>query len=411
MHYLLTIIIILLFSLSPLSAQWAPKAEHLWEIGRRDSVYSKVLDEVRDFWVHLPTNYELSEGKEYPVVYIVDGSIHLNGYVNYETYHIGEFPEMIVVGISNRENRTRDLTPTNIDEKEGTQPWIRGSGGGAQFTSFVIEELIPHIDEQYPTTGYRTLIGHSFGGLFTVNMLMNHSEWFDNYLAFDPSLWWDEELMLHQLKGLKEGTLEGKSLFLSIANNTADMSDISLEEIRKDTSLFTESMRANLKFIEELEARNRVDFEWKYYGDENHQSVPLVSMVDGLDYLFGWFAFKGSDLDLIRNPESDPIETIEAIVKHYEVLSEQFGYTMLPEEEMINGAGYMFLEEAPEKAYQFFKLNMENYPDSPNVYDSMADYYIAKGNYERALYYLEKALEISGDDFYRSRIMELKKGE
>lgn len=62
MHYLLTIIIVLLFSYLPLSAQWAPKAEHLWEIGRRDSIYSQVLDEVRDFWVHLPTNYELSEG-------------------------------------------------------------------------------------------------------------------------------------------------------------------------------------------------------------------------------------------------------------------------------------------------------------------------------------------------------------
>ena len=319
---------------------------------------------------------------------------------------------MIVVAISNRLNRTRDLTPTNIDDQNGTPPWVSGSGGGTHFTSFIKSELIPYINENYPTTNYRTLIGHSFGGLFAINLLINHPDLFRNYIAIDPSLWWDNELMLEQLTHLENNPLSINKVFITIANNTAKMStEMTMNDIKHDTTSFTESMRATIKCIEKLESISQSNIQWKYYANENHQSVPLLSIIDGMNYLYEWYAFNGDDLDLIRNPNSDPIKTIEAIKEHYNALSENFGYPVLLEEEMINDGGYMFMDDFPDKAYQFFKLNIENYPFSARTYAAMADFYVSQENEEKAIYYLKQAFALSKNNEYKSRITELEKAK
>ncbi len=54
-----------------------------------------------------------------------------------------------------------------------------------------------------------------------------------------------------------------------------------------------------------------------------------------------------------------------------------------------------------EKAYEFFKLNMDNYPASFVVYDSMGDYYVAKGEKEKAIELFKKALTLR--DFPETR--------
>ncbi len=41
-----------------------------------------------------------------------------------------------------------------------------------------------------------------------------------------------------------------------------------------------------------------------------------------------------------------------------------------------------------------FKLNVETYPESANVYDSLSDAYIKAGDKERAIFYCKKTLEI-----------------
>ena len=58
------------------------------------------------------------------------------------------------------------------------------SGGAETFTKFIEEELIPYIDSKYPTMPYRTLIGHSYAGLFTINMLLNHKHLFSKLYSY-----------------------------------------------------------------------------------------------------------------------------------------------------------------------------------------------------------------------------------
>ena len=44
----------------------------------------------------------------------------------------------------------------------------------------------------------RTLIGHSFGGLFTVNAVLTQPYAFDDFIAADPSFWWDQRRLIQK---------------------------------------------------------------------------------------------------------------------------------------------------------------------------------------------------------------------
>ena len=72
----------------------------------------------------------------------------------------------------------------------------------------------------------------------------------------------------------------------------------------------------------------------------------------------------------------------------------------------------MFLGKGDfERAFPFFELNIKNYPDSPNSYDSMGDYYISISDTTNAIKYLSKSLELGGVSGTKQKLEELKKGK
>ena len=46
----------------------------------------------------------------------------------------------------------------------------------------------------------------------------------------------------------------------------------------------------------------------------------------------------------------------------------------------------------PQKAYSFFKRNIDNYPHSANAYESLGEYYVQLGNKRQAIAAYTKAL-------------------
>ena len=94
---------------------------------------------------------------------------------------------------------------------------------------------------------------------------------------------------------------------------------------------------------------------------------------------------------------------------HYTNLSKKMGYTMKPDEMEINYMGYDFLGRKIYKtAESLFKLNVDNYPESYNVYDSYADYLIAIGDKATAIIQLKKALSIKENKESRKKLEELE---
>ncbi|MBS7254527.1 alpha/beta hydrolase-fold protein [Flavobacterium branchiicola] len=368
------------------------------EIGTIDSISSKVLNEERKIWVHLPRSAQ-NKGfakQKYPVVYLLDGDAHFSSVVGIieqlsEINGNTNCPEMIVIGITNT-NRNRDLTPTHSDID---QPFVNkslsdASGGGEKFAEFLEKELIPYIDATYPTAPYKTLIGHSFGGLTAINILTNHTNLFNSYVAIDPSMWWDHQKFLAETtKKLSTKNLTNVSLFMAAANTMDD--NMNIVKVRRDTTAFTKHIRSILELNDFLNKnkKSNLNYQYQYYNEDNHGSVPLIATYDAIRFLFKFNQLKLSISDRVNFNKT----VFSKIEKHFEDVSKHMGYTVSIPESTVNAYAYQSLgKKDMEFAGYLFKLNVANYPQSPNVYDSLGDFYQANEDKKNAILNYQKAL-------------------
>lgn len=375
-------------------------------IGKRDLIYSKILKEKRQVWIHVPGGAGSSffSKQRYPVLYLLDGDAHFMSVVGMvqalsETNGNTLCPNMIVVGIPNTD-RQRDLTPTHSGDNT--------SGGGEAFASFIEHELMPYVDSLFPTAPYRLFIGHSLGGLTVINTLIHHPQMFNAYLAIDPSMWWDNQLLLKSSGSiLSANNFNGKTLFLGVANTMSPGMDTAM--VRKDTGKNTIHIRSILLLSDTLKkaSGNGLRWEYKYYNEDSHGSVPLISEYDGLRFIFSYFDFKNTNK--LFDTSFTVRQSLGSVSDHYNHISKEMGYTVLPPESYINNLGYAFMQnKMNEKAYAFFDMNIENYPQSGNVYDSMGDFYVATGEKEKAIDYFRKALTILDNADTRQKLQKLE---
>ena len=69
------------------------------------------------------------------------------------------------------------------------------------------------------------------------------------------------------------------------------------------------------------------------------------------------------------------------------------------DEKEFNALGYRYLYNTDhEKAIGVFKLNVKNYPDSWNAYDSLGEAYAHAGELEKAKKYYTKSLELNPEN-------------
>lgn len=395
------------------NAQANKNQQFLQKAGVLDSLYSQILNESRKIYIQLPASYKPENNQKYPVVFILDGEVFLPTVHNVQNFYSGGFtPEMVLVGISNDKNRIRDLTTSTITTKYG-MPFNEKNGEADNFSKFIEKELIPYIENKYPVTNFRTLIGHSYGGLFAIYTLLNHSYLFANYLAIDPSLDWDGQKLLKEAEGLlATQKYKNKSLFMSLSGQLHwQNSKITIGNVMQDSTDFTLFPRSNIAFsnLVKQNSKNGLFFDWKFYPKDLHGTIPFPSIMDGLITVFEWYQMENTDK---INSFDTPKEDLFDIIKYREKkLKDHFGYSEPPyPKDLLNMSGYMKMDmQQSEKAKMYFELAIEYYPQSANAYDSMADYYEAQNDYVNALKYLNKAFELSGNDYYKKRIEELKK--
>ncbi len=373
-------------------------------IGRIDSLYSNLLKEQRKIWVYVPNEGSQTaySQQRYPVLYLLDGPAHFHA-VTGLLRHLVEnslCPEMIVVAIPNTD-RSRDLTPTHsLGGTDGKpQDFLKTTGGGEVFTSFLEKELIPYVEAHYPTAPHRMLVGHSFGGLFAINALINHPRLFNSYVAIDPSMWWDNrKLLSHADTVLAKAPFDKKTLFLSIANTMEKGMDTA--RLVTDTTGNTEHIRSIFQFRKEVKANaaNGLRFGWKYYAADDHGSVPLISEYDAFRFIFDYYK---PDIDY-------ETVTVDVLAHHFKTVSDRIGYALPPPEAVVNQVGYSYMRQKKfDQAFSFFNLNVENYPKSQNVFDSMGDFYVAKGDTAKAIETYTKALTLGETPYTRKKLEEL----
>ncbi|MDR1198891.1 MAG: alpha/beta hydrolase [Prevotellaceae bacterium] len=252
-------------------------------IGKGDTVYSRVLQEERAYWIHLPESYADSIQKSYPVIYLLDGDLLFHALVALQrSYSRGRqpfMPECIIVGILNTD-RTRDLTPSKSAYRRDGKRYggDREVGGGSEmFTACLIDELRPKINRTYRTNDINIIAGHSFGGLFVLNTLIHHSQSFNMYIALDPSFWWDNGKLQKEADKLFETKqFNHVKLYLGIAAKIQPDAN-SIHPNIADSFLNSTLPKA---------IKNGLKADYKIFADESHGTIPIPGMSDALKTIF-----------------------------------------------------------------------------------------------------------------------------
>ncbi len=337
--------------------------------GFEETIKSTILNEERIIYVSLPNGYKTNTSMRYPVLYTLDGKTHFKrvvGTVEWLSVSANMIPRHIVVAITNV-NRFRDFTPTK-PKSAGDRP----AGGADKFIGFIGNELIPYIDKKYRTTPYRTLTGHSLGGLLTLHTLLTRPDMFKSYVAMSPFVRFDDnEIVNRGAKTLKSSSELNASFFMTLGNEPT-----LLPAYKQLESILSKQAPKGLKW------------ESHVYDLETHMSTPSKTLHNALVSISLYAGWQLSPALIAKG--------VDAIKAHYHKLSVEMGAPAKPPQDSMNVLGYRLLgEKKIEESIKVFKYNIELYPQATNPYDSLADALEAAGKLTEAKAALEKAVKIA----------------
>jgi predicted alpha/beta superfamily hydrolase len=233
----------------------------------KDSLYSKVLQQNRHLEILLPPG-GLNPGTKYDVIYVLDGEWNSTLVQEITDFWVNEhmIPAQIIVSVLNGEPnmRDRDFTPTHVADNPT-------SGKADNFILFLKNELQPYIAQKYPVSGYNTLFGHSFGGLFGMYALLKEPGLFSAYILGDPSFWWDNQYIYPlTTANLKLSSRPPVSLFIlgRAGNGSRQMDAAGMDSV-----------------LRVLPANSP---HWKTISspEETHNSTKLRTLVEGLRFVY-----------------------------------------------------------------------------------------------------------------------------
>jgi uncharacterized protein len=344
---------------------------------------SAVLGEDRQLFIAKPAEYDRA-AERYPVLYILDAETHFryaSGIVEFLAF-ADRIPQMIVVGITSgsRERRTRDLTPVSTAEMD--RRFTPGHGGAANFLSFLTRELVPMVEKKYRTRPYRILVGHSHGGLFASYVLAEKPASFQAYLAIDPSLSWNNGLVVEQIGATLTRT---KSLLADFYLTAAHGGDHPDRSIRKLAEALKEKAPAGF----------RSHFDWM--NQETHMSIPLRGLHQGLETVFdGWH---------LTNPlELFEKGGIEAVHNHFREGGERYGYVRTTSPFIVSMiVAELIWKGKLEDASCVLLHDEKAYPAPWNQLDALARAYADRGNHERAIHFYKESLKANPKNEWAKR--------
>jgi len=191
---------------------------------------------------------------------------------------------------------------------------------------------------------------------------------FGGYIDASPVLHWDNNFVIKKSDELFRTQKEfKKSLFISLGAEPDYISGFN-------------SYRDLLK----KNAPNGFGYEFQHWTDEDHGSVVMRSYLTGLRKIFSGWRIGTS------------VQNLGALRSHYSNLSKKYGYEIKPPETIVNQFGYALLgSDKVDEAVEAFEENTKLYPDSANVYDSLAEALEKKGVRSKALENYEKAYKMA----------------
>lgn len=355
---------------------------------------SKYLEETREIWVGLPTQYDST--KSYPTLYVMDAEwqFDISFAIMKELAANDKIPSHIVIGIPhvNYVNRIKNLTftpsPFNSHGKRDSIAAYyfdeNNTGGGKTYYSHLTREIVPFVDSLYKTNGFDVFIGHSLSGYYGAYILTMNSP-FNAFQLYDPSIWYNQRDAIKYFTK----TTSGKDLFnvfISTANSGKDRAQYNVD---------------SHKGFYEVLLQNKVNTELKIY-NEDHGSVRLVSLIDGLSNLY-----KGYSIGFISPTDTLSIQDAQ---NHYREFSEKVNFTFEPPADVYRWIGFAnHFQKKWDKAIEAYKLCPSLYSVDVNLLIEFADSYFQIGEYQSSLdIYKQVLLLDQSKEIAKQRIEKIK---
>lgn len=308
-------------------------------VGESFRLKSKLLSEEREISVYLPSGYATSQ-QRYPVIFALDGESTAPMAANAVAFLTGNLaishmPEALVIGVKNT-NRNRDMPV----------PREYGTGSEAKFLAFLVDELLPLVEQKYRTQPLRILLGHSQGGLFAHYALTAQPTAFQWYLALDAPL---------------AGFPESKSILDKVRQLTQkpDFQGrlISLETLygwKKEWPSLREKASPGF-YAEQVEIK-----------DETHETMVYKGIYEGLKRIFHDYA-----PNLIRDPQG--LYPIARLEERYRELSKIYGYEVwIPQSLLVESANRFLARQDGAQAEELVKWAIRLYGASPGTKQLLA---------------------------------------
>jgi predicted alpha/beta superfamily hydrolase len=233
-------------------------------------IYSEQVKDSFEIYINLPD--EFKQDDKYDVFYYLDANLKsgkkLRQFIK-DSMLNKKSCKTIYVGVGHIGNyrvlRRRDYIVPTVENNNLIN--ISDNFGQAEsFYKFLKTELIPTINRRYNTNnGNNSILGHSFGGLFTIYCLFKNDTLFRNFYSLSPSLW-ANYYSIYNFNHLPDTSSQNKNLFLSVGSMET------INKIKPGADEFEQFI--NKKHYSYLR------FSYKIYQGESHNSQVSHSIND-----------------------------------------------------------------------------------------------------------------------------------
>jgi len=323
---------------------------------------SQYFNNERTIKINLPTDFDIT--KKYPVIYTLDGFGLFEITRSYSKFLMDYdvIPKVIVVSIfhNNRNYETMPNYGQNINV-----PKTEFLEGSEKLKNHLINEVKPLIEEEYPTSHYNILIGHSNTATFINELITKEYNPFQAFIAISPDLL-DEQINYFK-KYIDNNRSEKIVYFVS-----SGMKD---DKYRLETGM-------RLETVFKTNTDNKL-FLHKIYKAGHLDLVPK-SLNDALMFVFSNFR-NFDDFDIKSNDSNFSIKTyLNEKIKTTNVI---YGIsTKLNEDDYLYISEQIVNKKDKQLLEQILEIGKENnfYPEN-HLYSDRAQMYEAGGFYEEAL--------------------------